>query len=319
MTTNRSGVSAPPSVHPDLTHYVPEPDPQSPPGGPHVTTLIDNDLDSFTADGFVAPLRAMSEADARQLRAAVCAHLDGERELDMFELTDPIMIREVDAPDGGRRLEYADKPNRSASTFPFFFNIWRHDERFRRVAMNRALAGVACRLLGADDVLLMEDNIVVKEPGSGVVPFHQDYSYWPLATPSAVTVWIALDDMDSSNGSMQVAKGTHRLGERLPLSFGDCRSLMREHWPEVAEVPQDPTGDGHEVVTYSMTAGQCGFHDAMVWHGSLPNRSDQRRIAYVIRYVVPGTIWQGGLRMPYDDIGCAPGEPLTADHFPLIK
>lgn len=284
-----------------------------------MSLLDESDEASFASDGFVAPLRAMSEADARVLRDAVCGYLDGERTLDMYELADPVLIRAVDGPDGERRLEYVDEPNRAASTFPFFFNIWRHDERFARAARNKALAKAACRLLGVEEVLLMEDNVIVKEPGSDLVPFHQDYSYWPLETPSAITVWIALDDMDETNGSMHVARGTHGAGERLPLSFGDRRSFMAEHWPGVDEVPQDMEAEGYEVITYRMSGGECGFHHAMVWHGSPPNRSDQRRIAYVVRYVAPGTIWQGGVRMPYDDIGCRPGEPLTAEHFPRVS
>ena len=35
----------------------------------------------------------------------------------------------------------------------------------------------------------------------GELKWHQDYPYWPLAQPNAVTAWIALDDTDEENGA----------------------------------------------------------------------------------------------------------------------
>ena len=93
---------------------------------------------------------------------------------------------------------------------------------------------------------------------------------------------------------------------------------MAEYWPDTPEIPSDPTDFGYELYSYDISAGQGGFHDAMVWHGSTPNETDVRRVAYVIRYVEEGSIWQGGVRMPYDDVGCEPGMPLTTDHFPRV-
>ena len=275
-------------------------------------------LDQFRDLGYVAPLDVLSPERAMVLLDAIDDYLAAEAVLDTFDLTDPILIREVVGDDGGKRFEYADVPNPAPTVFPFFFNIWRHDDRFREVAFDPGPAVVAKQLLGADEVLLMEDNIVVKEPHTGPVPFHQDYSYWPLDRPFAVMLWIALGDMDAARGSMQIVPRSHLLGERLPVSFGDGRSLMAEHWPHATEVPTAPDADGHELHSYEFTSGQGGFHDAMVWHGSTPNTSDLRRSAYVIRYVVAGSIWQGGVRMPYDDIDCAPGEPLTESHFPRV-
>lgn len=280
--------------------------------------LDDRQVAMFRELGYLAPIDVIDPERVPVLTDAIDEYLASNTTVETFDLTDPILIREVPDAETGARFEYADAPNPSPTVFPFFFNIWKHDDRFREVAFDPAPARLAKQLLGAEAVLLMEDNIVIKEPHTGPVPFHQDYSYWPLERPTAVTLWITLGDVDASTGSMQVVLRTHRLGDRLPLSFADGRSFMGEHWANACEVPSAPGDEGHKLHSYSLTSGQGGFHDAMVWHGSTPNRSDRRRSAYVLRYVEAGSIWQGGVRMPYDDIGCEAGQPLTEAHFPLV-
>src|SRR5205085_12391328 len=127
------------------------------------------------------------------------------------------------------------------------------------------IAGMARQLLNCDQVVLMEDNVVIKTPHTKTLPWHQDYSYWPLATPAAVTVWIALDRITPANGAMQVVSGSHRRGERLPVAFGDASSFMTEDRPGIAEVSQDPAVEGEHIITYDLYPGECGFHHAMVW------------------------------------------------------
>jgi ectoine hydroxylase-related dioxygenase (phytanoyl-CoA dioxygenase family) len=165
----------------------------------------------------------------------------------------------------------------------------------------------------------MEDNVVLKAPHSKTLPWHQDFSYWPLAQPSAITVWIALDHVTAANGAMQIIPGSHLFGERLPVSFGDAKAFMQEERPGVQEVPQDPNMLGHKVITYELKPGECGFHSALVWHGSTPNTHSRIRCAFVLRYLASGTIWLGAARFPYDDIGCQIGEAVSDLHFPAVK
>ena len=66
----------------------------------------------------------------------------------------------------------------------------------------------------------MEDGAVDQEAEvvGGKLAWHQDYAYWPLATPGAVTCWIALDDVGAENGGMQVARRARTSSAR------SCRS-----------------------------------------------------------------------------------------------
>jgi hypothetical protein len=280
----------------------------------------DEMLQRFREDGFVAPLDALDLETVERLKAAIDEHVAGEFDSEQYELTDPIDIRNTAGMGSRPKFEFAptDGCKPKLHTFPFLFNLWRKDERILQVANRPLLVGYARRLLEAEQILLFEDNVVIKKPHSKYLPWHQDYSYWPLGEPSALTIWIALDEIDAKNGAMEVAPGTHRLGERLPVAFGNEQPFMVEDRPGILAVPSDPPSLGYRKVTYRLRPGQCGIHDAMVWHGSTPNTTGESRRVLVLRYVAAGTLWLGDSRIAYYDVGCPVGERLTSAHFPAV-
>lgn len=243
-------------------------------------------LDQFRDLGYVAPLDVLSPERAMVLLDAIDDYLAAEAVLDTFDLTDPILIREVVGDDGGKRFEYADVPNPAPTVFPFFFNIWRHYDRFReggvRPRSGRGSEAAARCGRSAPDGGQHRGQGAAHRAGA-LPPGLLVLAARPAVRGDAVD---CVGDMDAARGSMQIVPRSHLLGERLPVSFGDGRSLMAEHWPHVTEVPTAPDADGHELHSYEFTSGQGGFHDAMVWHGSTPNTSDLRRSA-----VPSGTSW----------------------------
>lgn len=282
------------------------------------TPLEPEELSQYRRDGFLFPIRVLSDERVAELREAIDDHLAGRIGSAKYELTDPIRYAKVRGPDGRVTFEYEGDQESQPRTFGFLFNLWKTDDRFARVGKDAIIAGIARQLLGSERLLLMEDNVVVKMPNSRYLPWHQDFSYWPLAKPAAITVWIALDHITAGNGAMQLVPGSHELGERLPVSFGDARSIMADERPGVTEVPQDPAREGYPVATYELQPGECGFHHAMVWHGSTPNLTRNIRCALALRYLASGTIWLGGVRFPYDDIGCPAGQAVGPTHFPAV-
>jgi hypothetical protein len=287
--------------------------------GVRTDPLTQAEIGHYHSEGYLAPLQLISEQAAAGLRSAMTGHLDGQVNSERYELTDPVVVRRTDAADGGPAYEYDEsQASEQPHTLPFLFNMWKWDERFRQVAHDPVIAGIARQLLGAEKVLLMEDNGIIKNPRAKNVPWHQDYSYWPLAeATTAVTVWIALGRITPANGGMQVAPGTQRTSEHLPVGFARAEAFMTDRG--LPEIPQDPEADGHQVISYDLHAGQGGFHHPMVWHGSPPNEAGEPRYAFILRYVAAGSVWLGHERMPYDDIGCPVGGRLTEDHFPLVE
>lgn len=274
-------------------------------------------VDDYRRLGYLQPVALLDEPRATALRAAVIDHLAVDSTAERYELTDDVKVGISSRTGDNVAYVYLDEKPTVPHTLPFLFNIWRTDERFREVAFDVRIAGMACELLGSDEVLLMEDNVVVKMPGSGVVPWHQDLSYWPVQDPALVTVWIALDAVDALNGAMRVIPHTQHTPEHLPVQFRDAATFMGEFRPGVPVLPQNPESEGRAVVEYKMSPGEGGFHHPLTWHGSTPNTSAAARCAYVIRYIASGTVWYGSTRVPYEDVGCQVGDALTSQHLPL--
>jgi phytanoyl-CoA hydroxylase len=289
--------------------------------------LTDEEIASYHERGFLFPIRVLDDAQVEEARAALDDHLEGRRQSQQYELTDPI----IDSSQGqatvgsGAAASVAEATDveRKPHSVPFLFNLWERDDRFWKIDANPVIAGMARQLLGSDEVVLMEDGAVIKKPVvGGKLSWHQDYAYWPLASPGAVTCWIALDDVGAANGAMQVAKGSHKLGEKLPVEFGDGTSFMQEERPGI-EALQTPEDAGLESVGYELKAGECGFHHSLLWHASGPNTTENPRRGFIPRYVAGGTMWLGALRFPYnytdDELELKPGDPIGGPHFPQIE
>jgi ectoine hydroxylase-related dioxygenase (phytanoyl-CoA dioxygenase family) len=289
--------------------------------------LTDEEIRTYNERGFLFPIRVLDDAQVEEARTALDDHLAGRYESKTYELTDPILAGDQgDATVGsGTATAVAEKTEveKKPHSVPFLFNLWERDARFWKIVSNPVIAGMARQLLGSGEVVLMEDGAVIKKPVvGGKLAWHQDYAYWPLATPGAVTCWIALDDVSAENGGMQVAVGSHKLGEKLPVEFGDGSSFMHAERPGLGEI-RPPEEEGLEVAGYELKAGECGFHHALLWHASGPNTSENPRRGFIPRYVAGGTIWLGTLRFPYnytdEELKCAPGEPIHGPHFPRIE
>ena len=166
-------------------------------------TLEPAEIERFEREGFVSPLSALSAGEARALRSAVVEHLKGATRAERYELTDDVKVKNRAVGELCPDYEYVDEdPDPELRELPFLFNLWKVDARFWEIANRPLLVAYARQLLGTSDILLLEDNVVVKVPGARYVPWHQDYSYWPLGEPRAVTVWIALDPVSIGNGDI---------------------------------------------------------------------------------------------------------------------
>ncbi len=133
-------------------------------------------------------------------------------------------------------------------------------------------------LLGKD-LLCWSSSFFIKEAHDpGFVSWHQDATYWGLSSPDVVTVWVALSPSTLASGAMRVLPGSHREQFAHRDTFAEHNLLTRGQ--EVAvEV------DGTRAVPLLLSPGEVSLHHVLIVHGSEPNRADDRRIGYAIRYV----------------------------------
>ena len=74
-------------------------------------------------------------------------------------------------------------------------NLWEKDEGVRRFVLARRFARIAADLLDVEGVRVYHDQALLKEPGGGITPWHQDQHYWPLDTDNTITMWMSLVDV----------------------------------------------------------------------------------------------------------------------------
>jgi ectoine hydroxylase-related dioxygenase (phytanoyl-CoA dioxygenase family) len=141
------------------------------------------------------------------------------------------------------------------------------------------LVDMIVRQVGAN-VVLWATQLICKPPHTGqAIRWHQDAPYWNVSGGLSGGIWIALDDLDSENGTMSVLSGWHNRG-KLP-----AKRYEGEYFQLGLDFDALPDDIEQAQVTYELKAGQMATHHTMIPHGSTPNDSDRWRRAIILRYM----------------------------------
>lgn len=135
---------------------------------------------------------------------------------------------------------------------------------------------IAIQLLGPD-ALLEFDHAISKPPRSRAeTPWHQDEAYWhPELDYRALSIWIALQDVDESNGCMSFVPGSHR---RPVLPHRHLGEGGAAHGLEI--VPGST--DLGVPVSCPLRAGGATVHHSRTLHATSANVTDRTRRAYIL-------------------------------------
>ena len=210
--------------------------------------------EQYWRDGYLHPIQVLSESAASQARARL-----EEIERDWLEADLRLPLNTY-------------KRVNAHVVMPFVAEI----------ARDPAVLDVVEGILGPD-ILIFSAEFFVKEPNTKhVVTMHQDLTYWGLgAIDGLVTAWIALSPATSASGCMDFVAGSHE-NAILPHedTFADDNLLSRGQEVAVEIADEDKTA-------IELRPGEMSLHHGLTIHGSGPNRSDDRRIGLVIRYIRP--------------------------------
>ena len=208
--------------------------------------LTQAQIDQFREQGFVSPIRVMSDAEA----------LGNRNRLERFE-------RETGGPLGGNLR------HKAHLLFTWLADLVRHP---------RILDAVED--LYGPDLLCWTTNFFIKENSNpAFVSWHQDSTYWGLSQPDVVTAWVAFTLANAGNGAMEVIPGSHKL-DQIPHRDTFAKHNLLTRGQEIAvEV------DHSKTVRLDLEPGEISLHHVRLVHGSRPNTSDDRRIGFAIRYI----------------------------------
>ncbi|MGH3499543.1 MAG: phytanoyl-CoA dioxygenase family protein [Nocardioidaceae bacterium] len=256
--------------------------------------LTQDQVARFREDGFVKGGRVLDDEQVEELRAELQRVIDDRGD---DRVPQPVSLSNL----GGNE----------AHPVWQIVNIWQASKPFNALIHHSQIGEELAQLTGAGELRVWHDQIQYKpaEQG-GVNHWHQDAPLWPIVRPmEQVTAWVALDDVDESNGCMSMVPGSHRWGDQIPYLRGI----------EGFDLPS--TFDGHpvEAVSRPVAKGEVHFHHALTWHGSHQNTSARPRRAIAIhamgdqsRYVADGQ----HLMKQY--VTVADGAKLEGEAFPVI-
>ena len=209
-----------------------------------------HEVEQYERDGLVFPLRVLSETEAR-----ACRH-----QLEAFE------ARNGGALKGAYRFK-------SHLLFKWLAELIR----------NPRILDMVEDVIGPD-ILCWNTNWFIKAPRTpSFVSWHQDNNYWGLDTRKLVSVWVALSPATVESGCMRMVPGSHHW-PTLPHvdTFHEHNLLTRGQEIAVGV-------DEAQAVNVTLATGEAALFAYGIAHSSPANRSDDRRIAIVLRYVPPET------------------------------
>jgi ectoine hydroxylase-related dioxygenase (phytanoyl-CoA dioxygenase family) len=210
-----------------------------------MTTLSAADIEHYREFGYVAPIRVLDEAEARDYR---------------------MKLETVEERFAGGADYLRFKPH---LLFTCLDRLIRHPE------ILDAVEGAI-----GPNILCWATNFFTKEPRTtNFISWHQDLTYWGLDPADIVTAWVALSPATVESGCMRFLPGSHKM-EVAPHNDTFAADNLLSRGQEIAvEV------DEREAVDVELQPGEMSLHHVKLIHGSNPNRSDDRRIGFAIRYV----------------------------------
>ena len=204
-----------------------------------------SEVAAYNAKGYHLPVDVLS-----QIEVAAC-----RRELETYETKSGSPIK-------------GEMRHKSHLLFPWINELMRHP---------RVLDAIE-DVLGPN-LLVWSTSFFIKEPHDpGFVSWHQDATYWGLSSPDVCTAWIALSPANKVSGCMKFIPGTHKSQVDHADTFHQDNLLTRGQ--EIAVKV-----DEAKAIYAELDPGQASLHHVLLFHGSAPNRSDDRRIGLAIRYV----------------------------------
>ena len=214
--------------------------------------LSDQQINFYNEKGYVAPIDVLTKKEASEIR----------NEVEVIEKKWPGALEGI-----GRNYVHLISPV------------------FNKVCLNEKILDAVESIIGKN-ILICGTTLFIKNPNEhGFVSFHQDAKYIGLEPHNWVTAWIAITDANEENGCMRMWSGSHKDNlQNHSEKFDDGNLLTRGQ--TVENVPIDKTSP---VV---LRAGQMSLHHPTIVHGSGLNKSNDRRIGFVIQSYIGSNVEQ---------------------------
>jgi len=141
------------------------------------------------------------------------------------------------------------------------------------------IVGAVEELLGPDTLCWTTDRLLKEAGDEKFVSWHQDAPYWRLEPHEVVTAWVALTPSTEESGCVRVLPGTHREPVARHEDHFDANNMLTRGQRIALDLKPS---DG---VPMELQPGEISLHHIGLSHGSQPNCSNKRRLGIAIRYM----------------------------------
>ena len=164
------------------------------------------------------------------------------------------------------------------------YNVHLISPKLDSIVHNSKILDAVESIIGKN-ILVCSTTLFIKNPNEqGFVSYHQDAKYIGLEPHNWVTAWVALTDSNENNGCMRMWPKSHLDIKDHNEKFEEENLLTRGQ--TVENVPEN------EVKSVELKAGQMSLHHPRIVHGSGINKSDDRRIGFVIQSYIGTNVKQ---------------------------
>ena len=214
--------------------------------------LSEQQIKFYDEKGYIAPIDVLSRQEANEIR----------QEIETIEKKWPNALEGI-----GRNYVHLISPV------------------FNKVCLNNKILDAVESIIGKN-ILICGTTLFIKNANEkGFVSFHQDAKYIGLEPHNWVTAWIAVTDSNEENGCMRVWPGSHKENlKNHEQKFDENNLLTRGQ--TIENVPLEETD------SVVLEAGQMSLHHPTVVHGSGLNKSNDRRIGFVIQSYIGSDVDQ---------------------------
>ena len=183
------------------------------------------------------------------------------------------------------------------------YNIHLISPKLDSIVHNSKILDAVESIIGKN-ILVCSTTLFIKNSNEkGFVSYHQDAKYIGLEPHNWVTAWVALTDSNENNGCMKMWPKSHLNIKDHNEKFNEGNLLTRGQ--TVENVPED------EVKSIELKAGQMSLHHPRIVHGSGINKSNDRRIGFVIQSYIGTDVKQ---TLGQNSVQIARGEDKYNNH-----